>query len=111
MFAYILLALFLIFILPRLIRGILLVRRVRRHVRQAYEAMYGTSREPRQEPRRRDGWSAPAPRRRKIDPSVAQQVKYEEISQQRTIITPQATYTTEQQIVDAEWEEIPGQSR
>lgn len=46
-------------------------------------------------------------RRKKIDPSVGEYVSFEEISATRTTSQDtQATYTVEQQVSDAEWEDI-----
>lgn len=79
-----------------------------------YEQMYGARPNTQSQPRRsKTGWSTPAPKRKKIDPEVGEYVKFQEIE-----VTERSTYTTgngkdttveysaEQQVTDAEWEEI-----
>ena len=51
----------------------------------------------------------PAPRAKKIDPNVGEYVEYEEVAcdvKTTTSTTTSETYVREQQVVDAEWEEI-----
>ena len=106
--------LFIIFVLPKIIRGFLIVRRVRRQARQMFEQMYGGAQQPQQEPRRRKaGWSSPIPRRKKIDPNVGEYVRFQEISTEETVTqqtdtagNTTTTVTVEQQITDAEWEDL-----
>lgn len=106
--------LFVIFVLPKIIRGFLIVHRVRRQARQLFDQMYGASQQTSPEPKRRKpGWSAPIPRRKKIDPTVGEYVKFQEIQTEETIQqqsepdgTKSTSATIEQQVTDAEWEEI-----
>ncbi len=107
-----------IWIVPKLIRGYMFVHRVRKQTRQMYEQMYnggfasgdmpggGTGRS-----RKRDHKGARQdPRRKKIDPAVGEYVNFEEISDTRASVsdtgTDNATYMVEQQVSDAEWEDI-----
>lgn len=107
--------LFLIWIVPGLVRAFLLVYRVRKNARRVYEQMYGGMDGHQQEPpRRKGGWSAPNPRRKKIDPGVGEYVRFQEVD---TTVgqhsAPSASgerhteITVEQQVTDAEWEELP----
>ncbi len=107
-----LLILLLVFVVPKIIRAFLIVHRVRRQARQIFEQMYGAQQPPEPE-RRKPGWSAPAPRRKKIDPNVGEYVKFQEIRTEETVEqrtdaegNTTATVAVEQQITDAEWEEI-----
>lgn len=107
---------FLIWIARPIIRGIFLVHRVRKSARQMYEQMYGgASRQPQEPPRRKPGWSSPAPRKKKIDPSVGEYVRFQEIQTTETVDShtdpatgdTRTTVTVEQQVTDAEWEDLP----
>lgn len=48
----------------------------------------------------------PKRRRKKIDPSVGEYVKFEEVACTVTHTDKTVTYTREQQIVDVEWEDL-----
>ena len=107
----------LIFIVPKIVRAYLIVRRIRGQARKVYEQMYGGAAGGADASRpksRKPGWSAPVPRRKKIDPSVGEYVKFQEIATSETVsqTTDTATGSTtttvsvEQQVTDAEWEEI-----
>lgn len=87
-------------------------RRMQRRFTDAFRQATGTPPPPpRQE--RRGGWSTVGMRRRKkkIDPSVGEYVKYEDITVTETTTNTDSSQTTdyvrEQQIVDAEWEDLP----
>lgn len=62
--------------------------------------------------RRRGGWSAsPVRKRKKIDPEIAEYVQFQEISVTETEKkasddTATRSFTVEQQVSDAEWEDI-----
>lgn len=106
---WILLLLLFIFVIWPLIRVAIAVNRVKKNARQAYEAMYGQQAErPRQ---RKAGWSTPeTAKKKKIDRNVGDYVAYEELPAEPatgngTRQTPRQG-STEQQIVDADWEEI-----
>lgn len=100
-----------IWIGPKLIRGAMFVHRVRKQTRSMFEQMHGTQdAEPRA---RKAGWSSPTPRRKKIDPSVGEYVKFQEVaddadapSRHSFDADDTSTYTVEQQVTDAEWEDI-----
>ena len=108
--------LFLIFIVPKIVRAYLIVHRIRGQARKVYEQMYGgaAGADASRPKSRKPGWSAPVPRRKKIDPSVGEYVKFQEIATTETVsqTTDTATGSTtttvsvEQQVTDAEWEEI-----
>lgn len=88
----------------------LMVYRMQRRSRKAFEQMFGNA-AGQQETGRPAGWSAPQARKRRIDPSVAETVRWEEVkvttSHTATSNDGKTTSTcTEQQIVDCEWEEI-----
>lgn len=60
---------------------------------------------------RKGGWTAPAPRRKKIDPAVGEYIKFKEVETETTITsddTSSSTRTTivEQQVEDVKWEDI-----
>lgn len=108
MFLYIILILFLIFILPGLIRGITAIHRFRRQTREAFNAMYGRP----QQQERKAGWSGNnRQKKKKIDKDVGEYVSFEDItveqtSETRTDASGSTFHETEQQITDAEWEDI-----
>lgn len=114
-FIELLIILLLIFIVPKIIRAYLIVRNMRRQARQIFEQMYGEP-NPREaadrRQSRRPGWSTPGVRKKKIDPNVGEYVKFQEISVTETSEqkTPAGSSTSttvvEQQVTDAEWEEI-----
>lgn len=111
MLTFFLILLFIFFIWP-LFRVMFTMHRVRKQARQAYEQMYnqnyGGARA--QQRSRKPGWNATAtPRKKKIDPSVGDYVPFEEVSEVstgRTDSSGRNSFTVEQQITDAEWEEI-----
>lgn len=112
MLTFFLILLFIFFIWP-LIRVGLTVSRVRKQARQAYEQMYNQNcggAGAQQKRTRKPGWNASAtPRKKKIDASVGDYVPFEEVSEvsnARTDSSGRTSFTVEQQITDAEWEEI-----
>lgn len=105
----------LFYVLPRLAPYILkwMVRRqVRRFEKQmGYRAAGKGSKETRQQPTTRK-------RRKKIDPTVGEYVKYHEVdatkvtyTETRPDGTTQRVTATEEQVTDAEWEELPDTSQ
>lgn len=98
--------LFIFIILPviiTLVRAAFLVHRARKGIRDAFR---GTNNADNSEQ------SADTPRRsKKIDPDEGEYVAFEEISVTATETSENGRsgtrYTVEQQIVDAEWEDIP----
>lgn len=106
---------FLIWLVPKLIRGFLFVNNIKKQSRKVYEQMYnGGQRDP--QPRsRKPGWSKPQPHRKKIDPNVGEYVSFQEITTTETSTTStdpttgkqDTTFTVEQQVTDAEWIDIP----
>ena len=115
MFFYIFLILLAVWIVPKMVRGYLFVHRLKKQARNMYEQMYNGTGQAASDRRqtRRPGWSAATPRRKKIDPSVGEYVKFQEITVTGSE-TPQAEsadkrdtpYTVEQQITDVTWEDI-----
>lgn len=111
---YFLLILFLVFVLPPIIRGIVAVHRFRRQTRDAFEAMYGAGKQGRPDARRerKAGWSdSGRQKKKKINKDVGEYIAFEEITVEQTVSAEtdgrgQATYEVEQQVSDAEWEEI-----
>lgn len=60
---------------------------------------------------RKGGWTAPVPRRKKIDPEVGEYVKFKEIESETTATpadgqTSARTTVVEQQVEDVRWEDI-----
>lgn len=109
MFLYIFLIILAVWIVPRIVRGYLFVHRIRKQARSMYEQMYNTAGpQPGNPTKRRPGWSAPAPRRKKIDPEIGEYVKFQEIAvtETDTARSEDTTYTVEQQVSDAVWEDI-----
>ncbi|MDE6801511.1 MAG: hypothetical protein K2J06_01955 [Muribaculaceae bacterium] len=105
--------LFIIFVLPKFIRGFLLMYRLRKQARRMYEQMYGAQQRAEEPRRRKAGWSQPIPHRKKIDSSVGEYVRFQEIETAETVAehtdakeNTTTTVAVEQQITDAEWEEI-----
>lgn len=112
MLTFFLILLFIFFIWP-LIRVGLTMNRVRKQARQAYEQMYNQNyggAGAQQQRTRKPGWNASATlRKKKIDSSVGDYVPFEEVSEvstDRTDSSGRTSFTVEQQITDAEWEEI-----
>ncbi len=111
---YILLIILAVWLVPKLVRGYMFIHRIKKQTRTMYEQMYNNdprARQQQQRSSRRPGWSAPTQRRKKIDPNVGEYVKFQEITvtettQQSADDTSRTTYTVEQQITDAEWEDI-----
>lgn len=110
---------FLILFVWKLIQAYLIVRKAREQARKIFEQMYGgadTSQTAADREQRKPGWSTPAERKKKIDPEVGEYVKFQEISVAETTETTEksgSTTTTtttttvvEQQVIDAEWEDI-----
>lgn len=105
-----------IWLLPKLFRGYMFVHRAKKQAQQFYDQMYGGQQAQTEPKRRKGGWSKPVERRKKIDPSVGEYVRFSEIDVTETAETTSAsadgdkssttTYTVEQQVTDAEWEEI-----
>lgn len=108
---------FLIWLVPKLIRGFFFVNQIKKQTRQMYEQMYGSQQDASRsrEKKRKPGWSTPQPRRKKIDPNVGEYVSFQEVSvseSARTTVDPatgdtHTTYTVEQQVTDAEWVDLP----
>lgn len=108
----ILLFIFAYYVLLPMIRGLMQFNRMRSNARDFFNSMNqqasgarSDSRQPQQ----------PAPKKKKIDPSVGEYVDYEEITVEQTTVnattaTDGTSSTTridvEQQIVDVEWEDI-----
>lgn len=117
----IILGLFVWFILLPALRVGMAINRARKQARDFFGAMNGgassgTRSSAKSSSKSSKSGSQPAPRRRKIDPSVAETVEFEEIACTVTETagagdrqsSTTASYTrTEAQIVDAEWEDIP----
>lgn len=61
--------------------------------------------------RRKAGWTKARFRKKKIGKDVGEYVKFSEITvseqEKRSSASSPATYTTEQQVTDIEWEDIP----
>lgn len=107
---------FFIWLISKLIKGYMLINNFKKQSRQMYEQRYGASsgNQP-GERKRKPGWSTPSPHRKKIDPNVGEYVSFQEISVTESSQTTTDTsgsssknnYTTEQQVTDAEWVDIP----
>ncbi|MCM1449266.1 MAG: DUF4834 family protein [Clostridiales bacterium] len=98
--------------LPRILRW-LMIYMVKKKTASMYEQMFGqayNSQQQQQQRRRRGGWSAPEKKRKKIDSNVGEYVQFQEVKVTETTnsSTEENTqgYTVEQQVSDAEWEEI-----
>ena len=85
--------------------------RIRRQFNRAARAAYSEPRKNRRD--RPSGWSTTKPHHRKvITPEMGEYIKFEETTTTTTVDDPDnhttTTYTsTEQQITDVEWEDIP----
>lgn len=104
---WIFLLLLFLFIIWPIIRAAMIVNRVKKNARQAYESMYGNQ-QPRNDAGRKAGWSSSEKKRKKIDRTVGDYVPFEDMPAQNTGSKPHTTpdFTAESQISDAEWEEI-----
>ncbi|MBD5180877.1 MAG: DUF4834 family protein [Bacteroidales bacterium] len=106
---------FLIWIVPKLIRGFLFVNNIKKQSRKMYEQMYNGGQRDSQPRSRKPGWSEPQPHKKKIDPNVGEYVSFQEITSTETETTTtdpatgarETTYTVEQQVTDAEWVDLP----
>lgn len=101
----ILLILFIVFIVVPLVRFYLAVKRTQKHMRDTFQ----NGQQQQQQSGRKSGWTkAPSRRRKKIDDNVGEYVRFEEIDGSRPNSESNNTskVETEQQIVDAEWEDI-----
>lgn len=105
----------LIIIVPKIIRAYLIVRNMRRQARHIFEQMYGANapqQDDAQKSNRKPGWSTPGMRKKKIDPNVGEYVKFQEIRVSETVeqaadaSETRTTAIVEQQVTDAEWEDI-----
>ncbi|MDE6267656.1 MAG: DUF4834 family protein [Muribaculaceae bacterium] len=108
----ILLILFAYYVILPVVRGLMQLNRMRSNARDFFNSMNQQA----AGARSRDSQpQQPAPKKKKIDPSVGEYVDYEEITVEQTTVN--ATTTTdgsssstsidvEQQIVDVEWEDI-----
>lgn len=114
-FLFVFLALIIWFVVRPALRVGMAVNRARKQARDFFDAMNGApSSAGRQRPSSTPS-PEPAPRRRKIDPSVAETVEFEEIACNVTSSAaadgPESASAscsrTEAQIVDAEWEDLP----
>ena len=109
---FLLLVILAIWIVPKLVRGYMLVSKMRRTMRDMQDQMYGNA-APHEGPRKRKGgWTDPINRRsKKIDASVGEYVKFEEVKEETTERESRQSsgggyYVTEQQISEAEWEDL-----
>ncbi len=105
--------LFLIFIVYPIVAALIKINKFKRQARRAYnEAFANASGQAPEGRQRKAGWSDDTPKRKKkIDPNVGEYVKYEELEVERTYTetsaSTRARYTqVEQQVSDAEWEDI-----
>lgn len=98
-----LILLLIIFVIFPLIKVAVTIYRARRQMRNVFEQFRQTGRAASERPEPK-----PAPRRKKIDPADGEFVAFEELppdnAAQQTVETE--TIVVEQQIVDAEWEDI-----
>lgn len=97
-----------IFILQPLIRGFLAVRRYQNQMKSGYRQATSTNGNG---PSRPGGWSEPMRRHRKvITREMGEYVAFEDVAVKATVTDPDGTRTTatieEEQVIDAEWEEI-----
>ncbi len=105
-FGLIFFLLFIFIVLPVIVlltRTAFFVHRARKSVRDAFRGMDGSD---------NSGQNNAAPRRsKKIDPNEGEYVAFEDITMSTTETSDDGRrstrYTVEQQIVDAEWEDIP----
>ncbi len=100
-----------IFLVWPLFRFYLAMRKAQRQARDVFSQFSGNDRTGQ---RRTGGWSGSRKRRKKvIDDSIGEYVDFEEIETQeqsdskpKEDSNPKAGYKIEQQVVDAEWEDI-----
>lgn len=101
------------FVIVPLFKILSMVNKAKRTFRNASSA-YNTSRHESSPQERKGGWSAPTPRRKRINADVGEYVKFQELELTAEEIKQRAdgstTYTrttySETRIEDAEWEDI-----
>lgn len=113
-----LIILFYVFIRPayKVWKAVDTAKRRAREMSDAYRRAAGIDpdEERRQEAERRHasrkgGWTAPAPRPKKIDPSVGEYIKFKEVESDSASATARdesRSIVTEQQVEDVKWEDI-----
>lgn len=104
-----LLLLIIIFIVVPIIRVAITFHRLKRNARQAFESMYGRAYSSGNRQADREDVTRP-PKRKKIERDVGEYVAFEELPPNpdaaRESASRSAKAVIEQQVVDAEWEEI-----
>lgn len=100
-----------IFILQPLIRGFLAVRRYQNQMKSGYRQATSTNGSGASRASRAGGWSGPMRRHRKvITREMGEYVAFEDVAVNATVTEPDGTRNTatieEEQVIDAEWEEI-----
>lgn len=112
-FGLLLLLILIWFVVVPLLRVASAVNKARKTFRQA-QHVYERAQRGESPFERKAGWSQPHPRRKRIDPSVGEYVKFQEIRltaeelRERSDGTAEYTRSTyaESQVEDAEWEDI-----
>lgn len=104
-----LLIIFLIFFVVLPVLGRWKLWRMQRRMQDYFDQMSGRARQ--EEAPRKAGWSKPRSRnRKKIDSSIGEYVKFEEMHADETASNPSTSNNvvaeTESQITDVEWEDI-----
>lgn len=109
----ILLLILLFFVILPLLRGAIAVYRAQRQAREMFNMFTGRGQSSggHSNAGNRQADTASRQKKKKIDPSVGEYVEFEEIHTTATASSQSGRSTTtteiEQQIVDAEWEDIP----
>lgn len=107
----ILLIIFLVFVVWPLLKFYMALRKAQRQARDAFSQFSGNRNTANDTGHRKAGWSSGRKQRKKvIDSNVGEYVDFEEIpasqNQQSHTKKPNTSYHAEQQVEDAEWEDI-----
>lgn len=96
----------LLFVVVIVVSVVVRVVRAAQRMKQNLRSMFGNTDAPSGNAHGQQHQHQPPRRRKKIDPSVGEYVKFEEIACTVTHTDKTVTYTREQQIVDVEWEDL-----
>ncbi len=106
----IILILILVFVVWPLFKFYLAIKNAQRQARDAF-SQFGGAQQTQDNRQRKGGWSGMRSRKKVIDPNVGEYVEFEEVEANHESSSANSTkngssYRVEQQVEDAEWEDI-----